>query len=137
MSESSDNSINETFSEKRLLGLMAVISLIAVTVSFGFADWRMTSGLILGCALSFANFIWSQNSLKALFEKNINSPKPQFSVVRYFLRYLIFAIIIGSAYHFDLISIVAALVGLLTFVTAVMAAGFIQIFSGLFKREEL
>lgn len=141
MSESSDNSINESineaFSDKRLLILMSIISLIAIAISLYFRDWRITNGLILGCTLSIAGFIWSKRSLKAIFEKNINSPKPGFSIVKYFLRYLISGLILGLAYYFNLISIVAALVGLLTFITAIIAAGFIQIFTGLFKREEL
>lgn len=136
MSESSDHNTIEIFSGRRMLVIMTIISLIAVAGSFWFKDWRITSGLALGCGLSFVNFIWSKNSLKAIFDKNINSAKPSFSVIRYFFRYVIFALVIGLAYYFNLISIVAALIGLLTFITAIFITAFIQLFFGLIKREE-
>lgn len=137
MSESSDQSTTQIFSEKRLLPIMAIVSVLAVAASLWFQDWRITSGLFLGCVLSIVNYKWANNSLKAMFDKSINSDKPKFSIAGYFLRYLTFGSVIGLAYFFNLISIVAALLGLLTFITAIFIAAFIQLFFGLIKREEI
>jgi hypothetical protein len=137
MSESSDYQPTQTFSGKRLISIMMIVSVIAVAGSLWFRDWRITSGLALGCCLSLVNFWWSNKSLKALFDKNIDSAQPKFSVTVYFLRYLTLGAILGLAYYFNLISIVAALLGLLTFITAILTAAFIQLFFGLFKREEI
>lgn len=134
MSDSSDPNTTEVFADGRLLRIMTIVSVIAVTGSLWLKDWRVTSGLVLGCGLSFVNFLWARASIKAMFEKNATSAKPAFSVVRYFFRYLIFALVIGSAYYFDLVSVVAALLGLLTFITAIFITAFIQFF--LFRREE-
>lgn len=137
MSESSDHTTTQTFSEKRLTPIMVIVSLLAATASLWFQDWRITSGVFLGCCLSIVNYKWANNSLKAMFDKSIVSAKPRFSVAGYFLRYLTFGSIIGLAYYLNLISIVAALLGLLTFITAIFIAAFIQLFFGLFKREEI
>lgn len=137
MSESSDHNHIRTFSERRLLTIMLIVSIVSVAVSLWFGDWRVTGGLFLGCFLSIVNFKWSSDSLKAMFDKNINSPKPKFSGAGYLFRYIIFALIIGGAYFLDLISIVAALIGFLNFITAIFIAAFIQLFFVLFKREEI
>lgn len=136
MSESSNHS-TQTFSEKRLLPIMIIVSMIAISVSLWFQDWRITSGLALGCCLSIVNYKWANHSLKAMFDKSINLAKPSFSIAGYFLRYLTFGSVIGLAYFLNLISIVAALLGLLTFITAIFIAAFIQLFFGLIKREEI
>lgn len=137
MGESSDHSTPQIFSEQRLLPMMLIVSVVAVIASLWFWDWRITGGLALGCGLSIVNYKWANRSLKAMFDKNINSANPKFSFAGYFLRYLILGGIIGLAYFFNLISIVATLFGLLTFITAIFLTAFIQLFFGLFKREEI
>lgn len=137
MSESSDHTEIQVFSEERLLKIMIIVSVLALAVSLGFGDWRVVSGLFLGCFLSIVNFKWSSRSLKAMFDKNIDSAQPRFSGAGYLFRYIIFALIIGGAYFLNLISIVAALAGFLNFITAIFIAAFIQLFFVLFKREEI
>ena len=137
MSESPDHSTPQMFSEQRLLPIMVIVSVLAVTASLWLRDWRITGGLFLGCCLSIVNYKWANRSLKAMFDKNIDSANPKFSLAGYFLRYITFGIVIGLAYYLDLISIVATLFGLLTFITAIFITAFIQLFFGLFKREEI
>lgn len=137
MSESSDHSTPQIFSEQRLLPIMIIVSVVAVIASLWFWDWRITGGLTLGCGISIVNYKWANRSLKAMFDKNIGSANPKFSFAGYFLRYLTFGAIIGLAYYLNLISIIATLFGLLTFITAIFLTAFIQLFFGLFKREEI
>lgn len=136
MSEDSDYKQMQPFSERRLLTTMTILCVIAVAFSLIFNDWRATAGLILGCILSFANLLWARKSFGAMLAKSVESGAARFSIIRYFFRYLIFTAVVVAGYSLNLISVVWALVGLLTFIAAIFILAFIQLFTVLLKREE-
>ena len=62
--------------------------------------------------------------------------RPRLRAARYVLRYFLIGLIVASAYTLDLVSIGATLVGLCSFVAAVMLEAFIQLYFAIRYREE-
>ena len=122
--------------QRRLFQLMCWAVALSVTVSLPVAPWRVTTGLLLGGVLSLLNHHWLRTSLAAVFSTAESGRRVKIRAFRYVLRYFIIAAIISLAYAFDLISIVATLLGLCSFVVAAMVVAFIQIYFALLNREE-
>ena len=122
--------------ERRLWRAMFVAVTISVLISLPLAPWRVTTGLLLGGALSFLNHHWLRSSLRAVFGgEAVAGRRPRLSAARYVLRYFLVALIVASAYMLDLVSIAATLAGLCSFAAAVMAEAFIQIYFAIRYRE--
>jgi hypothetical protein len=136
MSDLADKKETYSFSEKRLLWIMTIISWIAIVGSLSFENRLITGGLWLGCLLSFVNFFWSQAFLRALFKRIEAEPEPKFSIIKYIFRYLIFAGVIAIPTYLKLVSVVAVLIGLLTMATALIIDFFTQLIFGIFKQKE-
>ena len=123
--------------ERRLRRGMFVSVALAVLISLPLAPWRVTTGLLLGGMLSFLNHHWLRTSLRAVFGGAAHTgARPRLSAARYVLRYFLIGLIVGSAYTLDLVSIGATLVGLCSFVAAIMFEAFIQLYFAIRYREE-
>lgn len=125
-------------SEKRLLWLTAAVLLLLTVASFfKFTDWRVALGVFLGGVLSFLNLYWLRLSLKALLGTAAETgARPRFNSALYVLRYLTIATIIAFAATFNLVSVAATLVGLLSFAFAILLEAIIQIYFVIVNREE-
>ncbi len=122
--------------ERRLARGMRASIALAVLVSLPLAPWRVTAGLLLGGALSLLNHHWLRSSLAAMFSTAESGRRVKFSAARYVLRYLVIAAVVAAAYSFNLVSIVATLAGLCSFVPAAMMEAFMQIYFAIVNREE-
>ena len=123
--------------EGRLLRGMFVAVAISVLISLPLAPWRVTTGLLLGGALSFLNHRWLRGSLRAVFGgAAVAGRRPRLNAARYVLRYFLVGSIVALAYMLDLVSIAATLAGLCSFAAAVMAEAFIQLYFAIRYREE-
>lgn len=122
--------------ERRLVRGMCVGVAVAVAVSLPLAPWRVTAGLLLGGVLSLLNHHWLRSSLAAVFSTAGSGRRVKFRAARYVLRYFVIAAVVASAYSFNLVSIVATLAGLCSFVPAVMTEAFAQIYFAIVNREE-
>src|SRR5436305_10365179 len=122
--------------ERRLFRTMCVAVACATLISAPLAPWRVTTGLLLGGVLSLFNHHWLRTSLAAVFSKAEMGKRVKFNTARYVLRYFIIAAIVASAYTLNIVSIVATLVGLCSFVVAAMTEAFTQIYFAIVKREE-
>ena len=123
--------------EGRLLRGMFVAVATSVLISLVLAPWRVTTGLLLGGALSFLNHHWLRNSLSAVFGGAAEAGRrPRLSAARYVLRYFLVGSIVTLAYMLDLVSIAATLAGLCSFAAAVMAEAFMQLYFAIRYREE-
>ncbi len=116
---------------------MSIASFVGVIGSLRLGDWRITSGFWLGCVLSLINFFWLKATLKALFENlSAENAKPNLLALRYISRYSAVAAVIAFSYFFNIISIVATLLGLLNFAFAILIESFILIFFAILGRNE-
>lgn len=122
--------------QRRLFQVMCWAVVISVAISLPLAPWRVTTGLLLGGVLSLFNHHWLRTSLAAVFNTAESGRRVKISAARYVLRYFVIAGVVSLAYAFDLVSIVATLVGLCSFVVAAMVEAFIQIYFALLNREE-
>jgi hypothetical protein len=123
--------------ERRLTRTMCWTVVAAVALSAAFAPWRVTTGLLLGGALSLFNHHWLRASIAAAFSTtSLEGLRPRISVARYVLRYFIVAAAVAAAYALNVASVVAMLAGLCTFVVAVMLEAFIQTYFAIIHREE-
>ncbi len=142
MSDDFENNINEQttivpISHSRILWIMGVVLCAAVVISSFLADWRVTSGLILGGILSFINYYWLKFALKSVFEKAVGGTKPSFLIGKYMLRYFAVGAVIVLVYLTKAVSVAALIGGLLAFAAAILIESFILIFIHISKREEL
>jgi hypothetical protein len=123
--------------ERRLLRGMFVAVAAGVLMSLPLAPWRVTTGLLLGGALSFLNHHWLRSSLRVVFGGAAEAGRrPRLGAARYVLRYFLVALVVASAYTLDLVSIAATLAGLCSFAAAVMGEAFIQVYFAIRYREE-
>jgi hypothetical protein len=123
--------------EHRLLRAMYVVVAVAVIISVVVAPWRVTTGLLLGGALSLFNHRWLRGSLAAVFgEPSASGKRPRLRASRYVLRYFVIACVVALVYALNLISVPATLAGLCAFAAAVMVEAFTQFYYAIIHREE-
>jgi hypothetical protein len=122
--------------EARMLRTMIVTIAAAIAISAIVAPWRITTGLLLGGALSILNYRWLHSSATAIINVNIGSPAPRAHSIRYVLRYAIVAAAVFAAYQLNLVSLAATIAGLCSFVPALMVEAFRQFYFILIHREE-
>ena len=121
----------------RIFRTMAAASLIAVVASVPFAEWRVTTGLLVGGLLSLLNHYWLITSTTAAFKVVAHGAKPRLSLVHYILRYLVIAGVVFAAYKFNLVSLVATIAGLCSFVVALFMEAFREFYFAIIHREEI
>lgn len=122
--------------EQRLFRAMCGAVAISVIISLPLAPWRVTTGLLLGGILSLFNHHWLRTSLAAVFGKAESGKRVKINAARYVLRYFVIAAVVALAYTLNLVSIVATLIGLCSFVVAALAEAFMQIYFAIVNREE-
>ena len=118
-------------SHDRILVIMAIMGVAggiagAVLESIGFG-----LGILLGTALAFVNYYWLKRSLRKIFEVVEHGERPRMLGTKYFLRYVVLAIVVAIVYITGLVPIIALVLGLAGFGFAVMIEGFIRIVTGL------
>jgi hypothetical protein len=122
--------------ERRLFRTMCWTVALSVVVSLPLAPWRTTTGLLLGGILSLFNHHWLRTSLATVFGAAESGRRVKINAARYVLRYFVIAAVVAAAYTLGLVSIVATLLGLCSFVVAAMLEAFIQIYFVIVNRED-
>ena len=122
--------------QRRLFSTMCWAVALAVIVSLPLAPWRTTTGLLLGGILSLFNHHWLRTSLAAVFGTAESGKRVKINAARYVLRYFVIAAVVAIAYALNLVSIVATLIGLCSFVVAAMLEAFMQVYFAIVNREE-
>jgi len=135
-SSSALSQIDPAAMERRLFRTMCGTVALAVIISLPLAPWRTTTGLLLGGILSLFNHHWLRSSLSAVFGAAEMGKRLKIKASRYVLRYFVIAAVVAAAYTLNLISIVATLLGLCSFVVAAMMEAFMQIYFAIVNREE-
>ncbi|HZH33716.1 MAG TPA: ATP synthase subunit I [Pyrinomonadaceae bacterium] len=128
--------IEGKISEKRLLWITTVVLAALIGGSVFFASWRVTTGLLMGGALSFLNLYWLKKSLDSLFGKVASGSKSGFNASFYIFRYAVIAFVVFLAASLDVASVAAMLLGLLSFAFAILIEAIIQLYLTFVNREE-
>lgn len=122
---------------RRIFRTMAVIIALAIAVSPFLAHWRITTGIALGGALSLLNFNWMRGSITAAFSVAYGGGKPQIRIVQYLLRYLVVAVVVLVAYKLNLVSLLATILALCSFVPALLIEAGREFYFAIIRREEV
>jgi hypothetical protein len=122
--------------QARIFRSMAIVAALAAIVSLPFAEWRITTGLLLGGTLSLLNHYWLSSSTAAAFAVLTQGTKPRLKVAQYILRYLVIGTIVVLAYKLNLVSLVATIAGLSSFVAALFVEAFREFYFVIIHREE-
>jgi len=122
--------------EARIVRDMAFAVALAVVISLPFAQWRITTGLLLGGLLSLLNHHWLSNSTAAAFTVLVHGAKPRLNLIQYVLRYLVIGTVVFFAYKLNLVSLTATIAGLCSFVVALFAEAIREVYFAIIHREE-
>ena len=122
--------------EARIFRAMIVAVAVAVAVSATVAPWRVTTGLLLGGALSLLNHRWLSGSVAALLDMQKPGVKPRLKLWKHGLRYFVIAVAVFAGYQLNLISLAATIAGLCAFVPALFVEAGRQFYFAIIRREE-
>ena len=111
---------------QRILWIMAFLGIAGGIVGFAVESFAFGLGVVIGTALAFANYYWLKSSLRKIFDAARSGERPRMLAGKYFLRYIVLAIIVAVIYIADLVPIVALILGLAGFGFAVVIDGIIR-----------
>lgn len=123
--------------ESRVFRTMAIAAGIAVMVSLPFAQWRVTTGLLVGGALSLLNHHWLSSSSAAAFSVLAHGARPRLKIAQYILRYIVIAGVVFICYKLNVVSLAATIAGLCTFVVALFVEAIREFYFAIIHREEI
>jgi hypothetical protein len=123
----------DDLSHRRILTIMALLVVAGCILGVILASGRFGIGVLLGGILSFVNYYWLKASLKTIFERAAVGDKPRFLAAKYFLRYLALGLILVFLYFAVSIPVTAMILGLASFVFAVVIEGILRIFTTSYK----
>jgi hypothetical protein len=122
--------------ERRVVRSMCAAVALAVMLSALVAPWRVTTGLLLGGALSLFNHHWLRSSIAAMFRADATHPRERLGVSRFVVRYFVIACVVAVAVALNVVSVVASLAGMCSFVVALFVEASLQFYTVIVKREE-
>jgi len=128
---------NEDGLETRLFRTMIASVVVAVALAAAFAPWRVMTGLLLGGVLSLISHHWLRSSIAAAFNVEESGNRPRVRIWRYIFRYLLIGVVGFVAFKLQVISLPAMLVGLCSFVPALLAEALRQFYYAIIHREEI
>jgi hypothetical protein len=123
--------------ETRVFRSMTVAVALAVIGSLPFAQWRISTGLLVGGILSLLNHHWLSNSTAAAFSVLAHGAKPRLKIAQYVLRYIVIAAVVFVAYKLNLVSLAATIAGLCSFVLALFVEAIREFYFAIIHREEI
>ncbi len=133
----SDGANIKPLTHERVLWLMASVTVINTALGSVFKTWDFGLAVLIGGLLSFLNYFWLKYSLKKVFELSAGGKKPGIFGAQYFLRYLVFGLILVIIYLTKTVSITAVILGLAGFAFAVVIEGILRIISSVFSKREI
>jgi hypothetical protein len=118
--------------EKRLWQLLLISLVAEIVVSLIFADWKFTAGVCIGGSLAIINFRMLQNSVRGIF-----TAESGLFAVKFFLRYVIIGLVVFTFYYLETVPVIGILLGISSFVVALMLEAMIQFYFVIIKNEEI
>ena len=116
-------------SHRGILLKMAAVIVLGSLAGFVFLSAKAGFGVLIGGALSFANYFWQRHSIKAIIDLAVHGERSRFLALRYILRYVVLGLALAVVYLTQTVSIFAVIFGLASFALAVVIEGFARIFS--------
>lgn len=121
----------------RIFRTMAIATGLSAAVSAVIGPWRVTTGLLVGGLLALFSHRWLKNSAAAAIALSIGGAAPQLQLAQFILRYAVIGAIVFALHQLDLLSLPAVLVGLSSFVVAIMFEALREFYFAIIQREEI
>ena len=121
----------------RVFRTMVVTTALAVAISAFIAPWRVTTGLLVGGLLALFSHSWLKNSVAAAIRLSTNAGEQRLRLAQFILRYVVIAAVVFATYTLDLISLPAVLIGLSSFVVAMLVEALREFYIAIKQREEI
>ena len=121
----------------RIFRVMIAVTAIAVIVSSLVGSLRFTSGLLIGGVLAIFSHNWLKNSAGAAINLAIGEGVQQVHLMQFLLRYIVIGLIVFAAYIIDIASLTAMLIGLSSFVVALLIEAIREFYFAIIQREEI
>ncbi|HEY5444363.1 MAG TPA: hypothetical protein VIJ87_07840 [Pyrinomonadaceae bacterium] len=121
----------------RVFRVMVAVTVLSATVSAFVGPWRFTTGLIIGGALAIFSHRWLSNSAAAAIRLSIGGGVQQIGLFQFILRYVVVAATVFAAAELGIASLSAMLVGLSSFVLALMVEALREFYFAIIQREEI
>ena len=116
---------------------MAATSAIAVAFAAFLGPWRVTVGLLVGGLLALFSHSWLKNSAAAAIRLSATGGTSQWRLAQFLLRYVVIAAVVFAGYTLNLMSLPAVLIGLSSFVVAILVEALREFYLALKQREEI
>jgi hypothetical protein len=120
----------------RIFRVMLAATGLAVVISAFLNPWRTTTGLFIGGALALFSHNWLKNSAAAAIRLSVGGGVQQIRLLQFLLRYAVVASVIFAAYEAGIASLPAMLVGLSSFVVALIVEALREFYFAIIHREE-
>lgn len=121
----------------RVFRTMAVTTAIAVIVSAFLGPWRVTTGLLVGGLLALFSHSGLKNSAAAAIRLSATGGTSEWRLAQFILRYVVITAVVFACYTLDLISLPAVLIGLSSFVVAILVEALREFYFAIKQREEI
>jgi len=121
----------------RVFRVMVAVTVLSATVSAFVGPWRFTTGLVIGGALAIFSHRWLSNSAAAAIRLSIGGGVQQVGLFQFILRYVVVAATLFAATELGIASLSAMLVGLSSFVLALMVEALREFYFAIIQREEI
>ena len=115
---------------------MLAVTGLAVVISAFICPWRTTAGLFIGGALALFSQHWLRNSAAAAIRLSVGGGVQQIRLLQFILRYVVVGSAIFAAYEAGIASLPAMLLGLSSFVVALMVEALREFYFAIIHREE-
>lgn len=123
--------------QRRIFRTMILTAVVAIGWSVLFASWQVIIGLVIGGLLSLLNHHWLQTSISAAFGVLLKGDRPRWTLSKYIFRYLVVGAVAFAAYQVGIASLPAIIVGLSTFVVALLIEALREFYFAIIRREEI
>src|SRR5205085_12193014 len=110
---------------------------LSVAASAVIGPWRVTTGLLVGGLLALFSHRWLKNSAAAAIQLSTASAAKQLRLAQFLLRYLVIAAVVFAAYTLNVVSLLAVLAGLCSFVVALLVEACREFYFAIIEREEI
>ena len=126
MADTANNTAEETVITEdhglntRIFRAMVAVTAVAVIVSSLLGSLRFTTGLLIGGVLAIFSHNWLRNSAGAAINLAIGEGVHQIRLMQFLLRYVVIGLVVFAAYIIDIASLTAMLLGLSSFVVALL-----------------
>jgi hypothetical protein len=121
----------------RIFRVMTVVTALAVMISLFISPWRVTVGLLLGGVLGLFSHHWLKSSSAAAISLAVGGGVQQIRLMQFILRYLVVGAAVFAAYEAGIASLPAMLIGLSSFVVAILAEALREFYFAIIQREEI